>query len=66
MAIPPRRSCDAVAEAVLCGEDVVRFAFGTTVAKNALLESRGAVTALLTSEGFGDVIEIGRQDRLTV
>ncbi|HZJ47491.1 MAG TPA: hydantoinase/oxoprolinase N-terminal domain-containing protein, partial [Acidimicrobiia bacterium] len=36
---------------------------GTTVATNALLERKGARTALVTSEGFGDVIEIGRQDR---
>ncbi|MET0832120.1 MAG: hydantoinase/oxoprolinase family protein [Acidimicrobiia bacterium] len=36
---------------------------GTTVATNALLERRGAKTALVTSAGFEDVIEIGRQDR---
>ena len=39
------------------------FAHGTTVATNALLERRGARTALVTTEGFRDVIEIGRQDR---
>ncbi|HKY49043.1 MAG TPA: hydantoinase/oxoprolinase family protein, partial [Acidimicrobiia bacterium] len=36
---------------------------GTTVATNALLERRGARTALLTNKGFEDLIEIGRQDR---
>src|SRR5687768_11634594 len=36
---------------------------GTTVATNALLERRGARTALVTNEGFRDVIEIGRQNR---
>lgn len=36
---------------------------GTTVATNALLERRGARTALLTTAGFGDVLEIGRQNR---
>jgi N-methylhydantoinase A len=36
---------------------------GTTVATNALLERRGARTALLTTEGFRDVLEIGRQNR---
>lgn len=36
---------------------------GTTVATNALLEGRGAVTALVTTEGFEDVLAIGRQDR---
>lgn len=36
---------------------------GMTVATNALLERRGARTALLTSAGFGDVLTIGRQNR---
>lgn len=36
---------------------------GATVATNALLERRGARTALVTTEGFGDVLEIGRQTR---
>jgi N-methylhydantoinase A len=39
------------------------LAHGTTVATNALLERRGAAVALVTTEGLGDVIEIGRQDR---
>jgi N-methylhydantoinase A len=39
------------------------FAHGMTVATNALLERRGARTALVTTEGFRDLIEIGRQDR---
>src|SRR5204862_2226401 len=39
------------------------LAHGTTVATNALLERRGARVALVTTEGFADVIEIGRQDR---
>jgi N-methylhydantoinase A len=42
---------------------VAVVAHGTTVATNALLERRGAPTALLTTEGFRDVIEIGRQAR---
>ncbi|MBI1293508.1 hydantoinase/oxoprolinase family protein [bacterium] len=42
------------------GLDIVH---GTTVATNALLERRGARTALLTTAGFADVIEIGRQNR---
>jgi len=36
---------------------------GTTVATNALLERKGARTALITTQGFEDVIEIGRQNR---
>ena len=43
--------------------EVVSFAHGSTVATNALLERRGARTALVTTEGFRDVIEIGRQNR---
>src|SRR5438093_8585806 len=36
---------------------------GSTVATNALLERKGARTALLTTEGFEDVLVIGRQNR---
>jgi N-methylhydantoinase A len=36
---------------------------GSTVATNALLERRGARTALVATAGFGDVLAIGRQDR---
>jgi N-methylhydantoinase A len=36
---------------------------GSTVATNALLEHNGARTALVTTSGFRDVIEIGRQNR---
>jgi N-methylhydantoinase A/oxoprolinase/acetone carboxylase beta subunit len=36
---------------------------GTTVATNALLERRGGRVALVTTEGFSDVIEIARQRR---
>jgi N-methylhydantoinase A len=36
---------------------------GATVATNALLERRGARTALITTQGFRDVLEIGRQTR---
>src|SRR5215475_12561801 len=36
---------------------------GSTVATNALLERKGARTALLTTRGFEDVIIIGRQTR---
>ncbi|GIK82871.1 MAG: 5-oxoprolinase [Alphaproteobacteria bacterium] len=42
---------------------IVRFVFGTTVATNAVLERKGARTALLASLGTRDVIEIQRQYR---
>jgi len=45
---------------------VAMFAHGTTVATNALLERRGGRTAVVTTEGFGDLIEIGRQDRASL
>ena len=44
-------------------ESIAAIAHGTTVSTNALLERRGARTALVTTQGFRDVIEIGRQDR---
>lgn len=40
------------------------FVHGTTIATNALLERKGAVTALITTEGFRDVLEIGKGRRL--
>ena len=42
---------------------VVAFAHGTTIATNALLERKGARTAVVTTEGFRDLLEIGRQNR---
>jgi N-methylhydantoinase A/oxoprolinase/acetone carboxylase beta subunit len=45
------------------GLTVDELAHGTTVATNALLERRGARVALVTTEGFADVIEIARQVR---
>src|SRR5215475_6273307 len=46
--------------------DVSRFAHGTTVATNAVLERKGARIGLLTTAGFRDVVEIGRQLRKDV
>src|SRR5690348_8155430 len=42
---------------------VESFAHGMTVGTNALLEERGARTALVATAGFADLLEIGRQDR---
>ena len=39
------------------------FVHGSTVATNALLEGKGGRTALVTTMGFEDVLEIGRQNR---
>ncbi len=43
--------------------EVSAFAHGMTVATNALLEGRVARTALVVTEGFTDVIALGRQNR---
>lgn len=40
-------------------QDVTTFTHGSTVALNALLEGNGAKTALITTEGFRDVLEAG-------
>ena len=42
---------------------VEAFAHGMTVGTNALLEERGARTALIATRGFADLLEIARQDR---
>ncbi len=47
----------------LQGAQVSRFVHGSTVATNAVLERKGARVGLLTSMGFRDVLEIGRQFR---
>ncbi len=44
-------------------DGVEAFAHGMTVGTNALLEERGARTALIATKGFADLLEIGRQDR---
>ncbi|MET1116749.1 MAG: hydantoinase/oxoprolinase family protein, partial [Comamonas sp.] len=61
--------------AVLSGvEEILRLAgldwpqvelliLGTTLATNALIECKGAKTALITTEGFRDLVEIGLEDR---
>ncbi len=41
----------------------VAVVHGSTIATNAVLERKGARTALVTTAGFEDVLEIGRQDR---
>ncbi|WP_458190369.1 hydantoinase/oxoprolinase family protein [Haladaptatus sp. NG-WS-4] len=44
-------------------ESIGFLGHGTTVATNAILEEGWANTALVTTEGFRDVVEIGRQNR---
>ena len=44
-------------------ERIAEVRMGTTVATNALLERRGEPTLLVITEGFGDALQIGYQDR---
>ena len=54
---------EALAAAGAAPGDVERFVHGMTVGTNALLEGRVARTALLATEGFTDLEELGRQAR---
>jgi N-methylhydantoinase A len=47
----------------IASPDVRRVVHGTTVGTNAVLERRGARVAVITTEGFRDLIEIGRTKR---
>ena len=55
----------ALAELEIPFEAIRAFVHGTTIATNALLERKGARTALVTTKGFRDTIEIGKGRRLT-
>jgi len=43
--------------------DIRTLVHGTTAGTNALLERKGARTALITTEGFKDILELGRRER---
>jgi N-methylhydantoinase A len=52
-----------LAKAGVDPERMLHFIHGSTVAINAVIQKTGAKTALVTTEGFGDVYEIGRANR---
>jgi len=54
---------DAVAAAGISADEIDTIIHGTTIATNALIERRYSEPALITTRGFRDVIEIGRQRR---
>ncbi|KEZ78416.1 hydantoinase/oxoprolinase family protein [Salinisphaera hydrothermalis] len=54
---------DAIEASGLDADAISALAHGMTVATNALLERAGAKIALITTEGFRDILEIGRQNR---
>jgi N-methylhydantoinase A len=47
----------------IAGDRDIQVVHGSTVATNAILERKGAKTALITNKGFEDIIQIGRQNR---
>lgn len=55
---------NGIEEANVSGEDIVLFSHGSTVGTNALIERKLPKTALVTTKGFRDVIEIRRGTRL--
>ena len=55
---------EALAQLGIDYADIAAFVHGTTIATNALLERKGAKTGVVTSEGFRDIIEVGRTQRL--
>ncbi|MCU0976336.1 MAG: hydantoinase B/oxoprolinase family protein [Steroidobacteraceae bacterium] len=67
----PARHADAAANGIRAllerhgrpGDPVEAIRMGTTVATNALLERRGASTALVVTAGFADALRIGYQNR---
>lgn len=66
-AAPEQAVFDGVAEVLqqagAAWADVDLLILGTTLATNALIERKGAPTALLTTHGFRDLVEIGLEDR---
>lgn len=63
----PKNFADGVLEAVKKGgvalEEAAYIVHGSTIVINALTERKGARTALITTKGFRDVLEIGRANR---
>lgn len=55
---------EALSELGIASDGIRAFVHGTTIATNALLERKGAKTALVTTQGFRDVLELGKGRRL--
>jgi N-methylhydantoinase A len=54
----------ALDDAGLAAADVVRVVHGTTLATNVILERQGGRIAFVTTEGFGDLLRLGREARV--
>jgi N-methylhydantoinase A len=59
----PHNPLDAVIQSTAKLHFVKEVLHGTTVATNAVIERKGAKVALITTKGFADILEIGRQNR---
>ena len=55
---------ECLEEAAAGGDGLERVVHGTTIGTNAILERRGARTAVLATRGFRDLLEIGRTRRM--
>jgi N-methylhydantoinase A len=60
---PSRAVFDSFAKAGFDTREIAYFVHGTTVATNALIERKGADVALLTTDGFRDILRIQRVTR---
>ncbi len=60
---PSQGLIDALAAAGIRADDVDVILHGTTIATNAVIERKGARCALITTNGFRDILELGRRDR---
>ncbi len=58
-----RRILGVAADQALPAADIAAIKMGTTVATNALLEHKGEPTVLAITQGFGDALRIGYQQR---
>ena len=54
---------DVCLQADIAPSDLTQIIHGTTLATNSLIERKGAKTALITTEGFRDVIEMRTESR---
>ncbi|GAA4341510.1 hydantoinase/oxoprolinase family protein [Pigmentiphaga soli] len=55
-----------MADAGIAADTIRRVVHGTTLVTNSLIERRGVPTALVTTAGFGDVLEFARESRYNI
>ena len=63
---PEQAVFTALSKLNLGSEEIETFIHGSTVATNTVLERKGALTALLVTKGFKDILEIQRHDRRNI